>query len=158
LGIGDKYQTAKKLLASIYKIRNAVNNFRSYRLEKRDRSVQSEFHRIIDFLNKKWEGVMNSLNECDATMIDAEILLDKNIVDEYEILKKHLEILNIKYREYLDYYKDKNAISINNNVVEIRKIVIASLDPKDDKFLETMENIIFNLKKRLEEYLNIIKE
>ncbi|HPS57039.1 MAG TPA: hypothetical protein PK514_02945 [Spirochaetota bacterium] len=151
-----KQEIINNLLKNIYKIRNACNYLRSYKTFSRDFPSDCDVNENpLQAIKNIYEAKVHKLDDhiltLNAYLIEAEMLLDRRIIDEIFILFKYISRLKKSYQLYFE----RNLLFEENVLDDADKIVMADVFSSDDTneltklFKQTIQKIETLLKSYL---------
>lgn len=151
-----RQEIVHKLLIDIYKLRDATEIFRNKRIYPKEIPVNCDANESIFQFTKyiydnRLKHVDDAIPSLKANLIEAEVRLDRKIVDEIIKLFNLISRLKRSIDSYLEraLYDDENIIDDEDMI--IKADVIASDDKNE--FTELFNKSIQNIETLLKSYL-----
>ena len=155
----SKYDVARNLLKSVYNVQHAIEALRSRKMTVRREEV-GPGDNIRDALIKttekvyqsRWDFVNNLMIVFEDKQIDAEVLLDKNIIAIGDKFRKCVRDLEVDLRIYLQMHSMKDFYT-DPTYKKVSSTVMSSVQGEKDEFNETITDIVKDYQKELSRYL-----
>ncbi len=163
----SKFDTAKKLKKSIYKVQHSIDALRSRGFRSSENldsekipggDTRAKIERLVEeAYNKRWALVNNSMVEFEDNQLDAEVIIGDEVIDignKFRSLVRQLEIdlgLYLEMKSWVGF--DPN----HETYKSIRSTVVENVDKNSDIFLANVKAIVAEYKTMLDKYIHVTK-
>ena len=158
-----EYDLARRILATTYKIRNAIQSVRNPFMPpseysgtesgKNEKDAQDQG--IAEAYQKRWNFVNEGLIELDVVTLEAEAIWGPEILEDMKPLKECSKELFINIKHYLlirqsEVYREQ---MLKEKSEKIEKIIYSGNSPDDDEFYRSLLDAVKKIEERVKPHL-----
>ncbi len=163
---GNKeYELAKRLLTSVYELREAVNSvrhpFMHYSEEpdmpedklKELSDREKQWHALAQAYQKRWEPVPKAKSGLDANLLEAEVVWGKKIVKLAEPLNEYVGKLLWAIQDHIEAMNPNNMERASPEEIKERRRIMYGRGSGGDEYKEEFEAAISALENELRPHI-----
>jgi hypothetical protein len=158
-----EYDLARRILATTYKIRNAIQSVRNPFMsaseyagtETGKNEKNARYQGIAEAYQKRWNSVNEGLLELDVVTLEAEAIWGSELIADMKPLKECSKELFVNIKRYLLTQQSENYQEqmSQEKWEKIDKIIYSSNSPDDDEFYRRLLDAVKKIEERVKPHL-----
>lgn len=164
-----EYELARRMLLSVYKIRDAIKVVRNpfipvgeiyeakkeYQKEDIGGTIANRENDNYAVYKSRWKSILEAFSSLDLDLLEAEVIFDDKLGEEYKKLKRLVLKLSMAIQECLRY-QSKSSLNKNdikrNEQYEILMYDHSSED-EEDSYSQEINEVVIKFEQKLRKYL-----
>ncbi|MNF70528.1 hypothetical protein D3C84_524390 [compost metagenome] len=158
-----EFDAARNLMRSIYKSRQCIASIRSpfifanefpdeYKTTSSSRTPEQEANGYAHVFKKRWEPLSPAIEEIELNMIEAEILLGKDVAQATKEFMQHVRRLQVSIETFIEEKASHIEPTDKSFSITLRRDIFDSKS-KDNELSQSFESSVSSLERLMVKHL-----